>query len=87
MRLSRQRFFLAFLAFGYAFHFISKFLLNPHAWTILAPLQVVMFGPIDGLLQDPDPPPPFRLILLTVYWSLLALGLYEVLRKLLTRTR
>ena len=101
MRSGRKTFVLQFLAFGYAFHFVTKFVLNqaPDAlgaspdqqpWqqlasTILSPLKVVLVGPIDWLQQDPDPPPPFRLILLAAYWSVLALGLHYVLSR--TRAR
>lgn len=95
MRLSKRKFVLLFLAFGYAVHFATKFLLNQppetlgaspnqeawqqHVSTILAPLKAVLFGPINWLQQDPDPPPPFRLILCAAYWSLLALGIHRLL--------
>ena len=95
MRLTRKKFVLLFLAVGYAFHFATKFLLNQApealwasptqaAWqryvsTILAPIRIVLVGPINWLQQDPDPPPPFRLILFAAYWSLLALGIYYLL--------
>jgi len=97
MRLTRKKFVLLFLAVGYAFHFATKFLLNqapealwasPNqaAWqryvsTILSPIKIVLFGPINWLQQDPDPPPPFRLILLAAYWSLLALGIHYLLAR------
>jgi hypothetical protein len=97
MNLSRKKFVFSFLAFGYAFHFATKFLLNQSpealwaspsqaAWqrlvsTILSPIKVVLVGPINWLQQDPDPPPPFRLVLFAVYWSLLALGIYHVLSR------
>jgi hypothetical protein len=95
MRMTRKKFVLRFLAFGYAFHFITKLILNQppealwaspnqatwqqHASTILAPLNIVLLGPINWLQQDPDPPPPFRLILCAVYWSALALGIHQLL--------
>ncbi len=97
MRLTRKTFVLLFLAFGYAFHFATKFLLNQspealwassnqEAWqryasTILSPIKVVLVGPINWLQQDPDPPPPFRLILFAAYWSVLALGLHYLLSR------
>ena len=97
MRLARKKFVLLFLAVGYAFHFATKFLLNqapealwasPNqaAWqkyvsTILSPIKIVLVGPINWLQQDPDPPPPFRLILFAVYWSLLALGIHYLLAR------
>jgi hypothetical protein len=95
MRVARKRFVLLFLAFGYAFHFATKFLLNQpsealfaspdqepwqrHASTILAPIKVALVGPINWLQQDPDPPPPFRMILFAAYWSVLALGFHQLL--------
>jgi hypothetical protein len=98
MRLTRKKFVLWFLAFGYAFHFVTKFVLNQpsealwaspdqaawqrYASMILSPIRVVLVGPINWLQQDPDPPPPFRLVLLAAYWSLLALCIdYLVSRK------
>jgi len=97
MRLTRKKFVLRFLAFGYAFGFVTRILLNQppealwaspdqHAWqrfasTILAPIKIVLVAPINWLQQDPDPPPPFRFILLTVYWSLLALGIHYLLSR------
>ena len=97
MRLTRKRFVLLFLAFGYAFDFATKFLLNQspealsassnqEAWqrcasTILSPVKLVLVGPIIWLQQDPDPPPPFRLILFAAYWSILALGLHHLLSR------
>jgi len=99
MRLTRKKFVLLFLAFGYAFDFGTRFLLNQApealgaspdqaAWqrlasTILSPIKLVLVGPINWLQQDPDPPPPFRLILFAAYWSVLALGI----QYLLSRTR
>ena len=97
MRSSRKKFVLLFLAGGYAFHFATRFLLNQSpealwaspdqaAWqryasTILAPIKVVLVAPINWLQQDPDPPPPFRLILFAAYWSLLALGVHRLLSR------
>lgn len=97
MRVTRKKFVLRFLAFGYAFHGLTRFLLNqpPEAlWTspgqaawqkyvsmILAPVKVVLVAPINWLQQDPDPPPPFRIILLAAYWSVLALGIHRLARE------
>jgi hypothetical protein len=97
MRSTRKKFVLWFLAFGYAFHFVTKFLLNQppealwaspdqEAWQrlasmILSPIRVVLVGPINWLQQDPDPPPPFRLILFAAYWSVLALGIHHLLSR------
>jgi hypothetical protein len=97
MSVTRKKFVLLFLASGFALDFATRFLLNqePDAlwaspdqagWqrvgtTILSPLRVVLVGPISWLQQDPDPPPPFRLILLAAYWSLLALGIHYLISR------
>lgn len=97
MRLTRTQFVLRFLACGFAFHFVTKLLLgqapealgsspNQAPWqafisTILWPIKLVLVGPILWLQQDPDPPPPLRMILLAIYWSLLALGIHALLRR------
>jgi hypothetical protein len=97
MRLTRRKFVVLFLAVGYAFHFAAKFLLNQapealwaspnqavwqrHLSTILSPIKIVLVGPINWLQQDPDPPPPFRIILFAAYWSLLALGIHYLLTR------
>jgi len=96
MSQSRKKFVLLFLAYGYAFDFLTRFLLSqsPRAlgpspdqepWqrlatTLLLPVRAVLIGPVVWLQQDPDPPPPFRGILLAVYWSALAVGIHGVLR-------
>jgi hypothetical protein len=95
MRITRKKFVLLFLACGFALHFASKLLLDqpPDAlwavpdqepWqrnisTALAPIRVVLIGPVSWLMQDPDPPPPFRIILCLAYWSLLAMGIHKLL--------
>ena len=95
--MTRKKFVLVFLAFGYAFDFATRFLLSQppealgaspdqQAWqrlasTILSPIKVVLVGPINWLQQDPDPPPPFRLILFAAYWSILALGIHHLLSR------
>lgn len=92
MRLTRKKFVLGFLACGYAFDLVTRFVLSQplrtlgaspnqagwqqHASTMLWPLELVLFGPVNWLQQDPDPPPPFRIILLSVYWSVVALGIH-----------
>ena len=95
MRLSKKAFVLRFLAFGYVFDFATRFLLKwppQDLWVspeqkpwqmypsmVLSPIKVVLIGPINWLQQDPDPPPPFRIILFAAYWSVLALGLHYLL--------
>lgn len=95
MHVTRKKFVFLFLGCGFTLHFAAKLLLDqpPDAlwalpsqepWqrnisTVLAPLRVVLVGPINWLMQDPDPPPPFRIILSAAYWSLLAMGIYWLL--------
>jgi hypothetical protein len=97
MHLSRKKLVLRFLALGYAFQFATRLLLNQapdavwassnqeawqrHVSTILAPIKVVLVAPINWLQQDPDPPPPFRIILFAAYWSVLALGIHYLLSR------
>jgi hypothetical protein len=103
MRSTRRKFVLVFLACGIAFDLATRFLLNQprealwaspnqEAWqryisTILSPIRVVLLGPIIWLQQDPDPPPPFRVILLAAYWSVLALGIHHLLSARARRRR
>ncbi len=63
---------------------------SPVAWkgvvsTVLFPIKIVLLGPvaplIDSMRQE-DAPPPFVGIVLTFYWTLLALMIYFALGKL-----
>ncbi len=97
MRLTKKNFILLFLTGGYTLHFVTKFVLdhpaeavwptpNQAPWqsyvsTILAPIKFILIGPITWLQQDPDPPPPLRMILLGIYWTLLALGIHSMLAR------
>jgi hypothetical protein len=97
VRLTRKRFVLLFIAFGCAFDVATRFLLNEsrgafepspeqEAWqreasTILSPLKLILVGPINWLQRDPDPPPPFRVILCVAYWSVLALLIHYFLSR------
>lgn len=101
MRLTRKKFVLIFLAVGYVFDVSTTLLLNQKLdalwgstnqapWqrlisTILSPIKIVLVGPIVWLQQDPDPPPPFRLVLCAAYWSLLALSVHYLLTRRRTR--
>lgn len=53
---------------------------------ILFPVKVILVGPllpfIKLLRQDPDTPPPFFLVGFAVYWTILALFLHYLLRKM-----
>jgi hypothetical protein len=95
MPVTKRNFVLSFLAGGLAFDLITRFLLSQprealgaspsqalwqqHISTALWPLRLVLTGPVIWLQQDPDPPPPFRAILLVAYWSVLALGIRRFL--------
>ena len=54
--------------------------------TIFAPIKIILIGPllpfIKFLHQDPDTPPPFFLIGFAFYWTLLALFLYYLFKKI-----
>jgi hypothetical protein len=96
MRSPRTRIVLLTIVSGFALDFARRFVLgeplnalgaspDQQAWqqlasTILSPFSVVLLGPVHWLQQDPDPPPPFRVILCVAYWSLLALGIHQLLR-------
>lgn len=63
---------------------------SPVAWknilaTIIYPIKFILIGPLTVLGQDPDPPPPLLPIAFTVYWTVMALVLYYLLRKIITR--
>lgn len=54
--------------------------------TILSPVKIILIGPllpfIKFLHQDPDTPPPFFLAGFAFYWTILALILHYLLRKI-----
>lgn len=50
--------------------------------TILYPIKIVLVGPVLPLLNLPDPPPPFLVIGLAFYWTILALVIYYLIDKL-----
>jgi len=56
------------------------------ASTILSPVKIVLIGPllpfINFLHKDPDTPPPFFLGLFAFYWSVLALVLHFLFRRI-----
>jgi hypothetical protein len=53
---------------------------------ILSPVKIILIGPllpfIKYLHQDPDTPPPFFLVGFAFYWTILAVILYYIFRKL-----
>ncbi len=59
---------------------------SPIAWKsagykISYPVKVVLIGPFDNLFHE-DPPPPLVAAVFAAYWSVLALVIYYLLRKL-----
>lgn len=65
---------------------------SPIAWkstlaTILYPVKMVLVGPPSSVLNDPDPVPPILLAGFALYWTVLALGLYFLLVRKVTRKK
>ncbi|TDO23343.1 hypothetical protein [Pedobacter duraquae] len=50
--------------------------------TILYPVKIVLIGPVLPLMDLPDPPPPFLAIGLAIYWTVLALIIYNLVIKI-----
>ncbi|RPD37923.1 hypothetical protein [Chitinophaga barathri] len=54
--------------------------------TILSPIKIILVGPllpfINFLRQDPDTPPPFFLVGFACYWTVLALAIHYLARKI-----
>ncbi len=60
---------------------------SPIAWkrtvaSIIYPVKVVLVGPLAPVFNDPDPPPPVRLLACAIYWTVLALVIYFILSKI-----
>jgi len=49
---------------------------------ILYPVKIVLIGPVLPLLNLPDPPPPFIVIGIAIYWTILALVIYYIISKI-----
>ncbi|WEK36884.1 MAG: hypothetical protein P0Y53_05155 [Candidatus Pseudobacter hemicellulosilyticus] len=49
--------------------------------TILYPVKIILIGPVLPLLNLPDPPPPFLVIGIAIYWTLLALAIHYLIGK------
>ncbi|MEO7214705.1 hypothetical protein [Mucilaginibacter sp.] len=65
---------------------------SPTAWknttsTILYPIKMVMVGPLSPLFTDPDPAPPILVFAFALYWAAIALMLYYLLSKIVTRKK
>ena len=50
--------------------------------TILYPIKIVLVGPMLPMMNLPDPPPPFLVIGLAFYWTILALVIYYLIGKI-----
>ena len=65
---------------------------SPIAWkrtlaTILYPIKIVLIGPLSFLGKDPDPAPPVLIFAFAFYWTAMALVLYYLLSKIITRKK
>jgi len=65
---------------------------SPIAWkrtlaTILYPVKIVLVGPLAPIFNDPDPPPPIRVLACALYWTVLALVLYYPISKIKVRKK
>ena len=54
--------------------------------TLVSPIKIVLLGPLFPVLKflhrDPDTPPPFFIATFAFYWSILALALHHVYRRI-----
>lgn len=50
--------------------------------TILYPVKIALAGPLASVLDWPDSPPPFQVIIFALYWTILALVLHYVINAL-----
>ena len=57
--------------------------------TILYPVKFVLIGPwpLSFLGKDPDPAPPVLIFAFAFYWTVMALVLYYLLSKIITRKK
>jgi hypothetical protein len=65
---------------------------SPVGWkntlaTILYPVKFVLIGPLSFLAKDPDPAPPVLVFAFALYWTAIALVLYYLLSKIITRKK
>lgn len=54
---------------------------------ILYPVKFILIEPLSFLAQDPDPAPPILLVAFAIYWTAIALVLYYLLNKIITRMK
>jgi hypothetical protein len=65
---------------------------SPIAWkrtvaTIIYPLKIVLVGPLAPIFNDPDPPPPIRILACSLYWTAIALVIHFFLSKIIPRKK
>ena len=65
---------------------------SPIAWkrtvaAIIYPVKIVLVGPLSPIFNDPDPAPPVRALAYALYWTAMALVLYYLLSKIITRKK
>jgi hypothetical protein len=57
------------------------------ASTILYPVKMVLIGPLSPLFKEADPAPPILVFAFALYWTAVALVLYYLLSKIITRKK
>ena len=65
---------------------------SPIAWkntvsTIIYPIKMVLIGPLSPLFKEPDPAPPILVFAFALYWAVIALVLYYLFSKIITRKK
>jgi hypothetical protein len=65
---------------------------SPIGWknivgSIIYPVKYILVEPLSFLAQDPDPAPPVLLIAFAIYWAAIALVLYYLFSKIVTRKK
>lgn len=55
--------------------------------TILYPVKILLAGPLAPVLDWPDSPPPFQVIIFAVYWTILALVTHYVINTLTAKSQ
>ena len=65
---------------------------SPVAWksavaAIIFPFKYVLLAPLASLFKLPDPPPPMILIAYALYWTVIALLLYYLVRAIKNRKK
>ena len=55
--------------------------------TIIYPIKVALIGLLSPLFTDPDPAPPILVLAFALYWTVIALVLYYLISKVITRKK